>query len=143
MPIQTCAFLTPATPQGVYANLTIQLARQLDINSLRVWGAIYGLITLILWSLVFTRTLSLTYNGVIFESPCIEEINLALHVPPHLRHTQDRHEPQEASDKKAVRVEVFGDGKGRNEKDSQESREEEEREMEEAQSRERVRASSV
>ena len=110
MPTQTCAFLTPAIPQGVYANLTIQLARQLDINSLRVWGAIYGLITLILWSLVFTRTLSLTYNGVIFESPCIEEINLALHVQPHLRHTQDRHEPQEAADKKAVRVEVFQHG---------------------------------
>ena len=61
----------------MYANLTIQLSHTLGINSLRVWGAIYAAITLLVWSLVFVRTLSLTHNGQIFESPCIEEIDMA------------------------------------------------------------------
>lgn len=63
--------------QGVYANLTIELYRILDINSLRVWGAIYSGITLALWTVVFLRTLTLLRSSVIFESPCIEEIDMA------------------------------------------------------------------
>ena len=63
--------------QGVYANLTIQLYTELDIGSLRVWGALYGAATLLVWSLVFLRTLSMLRAGQIFESPCIEEADLA------------------------------------------------------------------
>lgn len=61
----------------MYANLTIQLSRELDITSLRVWGAIYSLATLVLWCAVFARTLSLLPYGYIFESPCIEEIDIS------------------------------------------------------------------
>ncbi|KAI0088030.1 voltage-dependent anion channel-domain-containing protein [Irpex rosettiformis] len=63
-------------PNGVYANLTLQLAKELDIKSLRVYGAIHAAATLILWSLVFTRTLTLLHHGRIFDSPCIEEIDM-------------------------------------------------------------------
>ena len=69
--------------QGVYANLTIQLYRELDINSLRVWGAIYSGVTLFLWLVVFLRTLTMVRNGVIFESPCIEEIDMARGMEKH------------------------------------------------------------
>ena len=44
---------------------------------MRVWGAIYGAVTLVIWSLVFLRTLTMLRNGQIFESPCIEEIDMA------------------------------------------------------------------
>lgn len=64
-------------PQGVYANLTIQLYREFDINSLRIWGAIYAVVVLVLWAIVFLRTLMMLRNGAIFESPCIEEVDLA------------------------------------------------------------------
>lgn len=66
-----------ASLQGVYANLTIQLYRELDINSLRVWGSIYAAVTLVVWSLVFVKTMLMLRNGEIFESPCIEEIDMA------------------------------------------------------------------
>ncbi|KAI0341913.1 hypothetical protein BDW22DRAFT_1357999 [Trametopsis cervina] len=63
-------------PNGVYANLTLRLALELDITCLRIWGAIWAPITLLVWSLVFTRTLTLLRYGRIFESPCIEEVDM-------------------------------------------------------------------
>ncbi|GJE94970.1 sulfite efflux pump SSU1 [Phanerochaete sordida] len=63
-------------PNGVYANLSIQLSRELDITSIRVWGAIYALLTLIVWAAVFLKTVSMLRKGQIFESPCIEEIDM-------------------------------------------------------------------
>ncbi|EKM54271.1 uncharacterized protein PHACADRAFT_174783 [Phanerochaete carnosa HHB-10118-sp] len=64
-------------PNGVYANVTIQLYRELDINSMRVWGAIYSLVVLIVWAAVFVKTLTMLRSGEIFESPCIEEIDMS------------------------------------------------------------------
>ncbi|CDO69364.1 hypothetical protein BN946_scf184961.g6 [Trametes cinnabarina] len=64
-------------PNGVYANLTIQLYRTVDSPFFRVWGTIYSIATLILWTLVFLRTLSLVRNGAIFESPCLEDFDLS------------------------------------------------------------------
>ncbi|KAI8972220.1 voltage-dependent anion channel [Trametes punicea] len=64
-------------PNGVYANLTIQLYRTIDAPFFRVWGAVYSIVTLILWTLVFLRTLSLVHNGAIFESPCLEDFDMA------------------------------------------------------------------
>ncbi|KAI0769776.1 voltage-dependent anion channel [Trametes elegans] len=64
-------------PNGVYATLTIQLYWTLDSGFFRVWGAIYALATLILWSVVFVRTLTLVHNGAIFESPCLEDFNMS------------------------------------------------------------------
>lgn len=63
-------------PNGVYANLSIQLSRELDITSMRIWGSIYALLTLILWTAVFVKTVVMLRNGQIFESPCIEEIDM-------------------------------------------------------------------
>ncbi len=59
----------PFTAQGVYANLTIQLYRTIDSPFFRVWGAIYALGTLLLWTMVLVRTLTLVRNGAIFYSP--------------------------------------------------------------------------
>ncbi|KAH9054058.1 voltage-dependent anion channel-domain-containing protein [Lactarius deliciosus] len=39
---------------GVYANLTIALAQVLDAAFFRVWGAIYAVVTLLLWIVVFS-----------------------------------------------------------------------------------------
>ena len=57
----------------MYANLTVQLYRTLDSQFFRIWGAIYSVATLALWTAVFVRTLTLVNHGVIFESPCLEE----------------------------------------------------------------------
>ncbi|KAI0675138.1 voltage-dependent anion channel [Trametes maxima] len=64
-------------PNGVYANLTIQLYRTIDAPFFRVWGAIYSIVTLILWAAVFVRTCSLVHNGAIFQSPCLEDFDMA------------------------------------------------------------------
>lgn len=63
-------------PNGVYANLTIQLHNELDIYSFRIWGAIYGVVTLLLWTFVFSSTVIMLRNGKIFEAPCIEEFEM-------------------------------------------------------------------
>ncbi|KAI0355634.1 hypothetical protein OH77DRAFT_300642 [Trametes cingulata] len=63
-------------PNGVYANLTIQLYRTIDSSFFRVWGAIYSIATLILWTMVFVRTLTLVRNGAIFVSPCLEDFDM-------------------------------------------------------------------
>ncbi|KAL5523957.1 hypothetical protein ACEPAG_8130 [Sanghuangporus baumii] len=58
-------------PNGVYANLTIQLARTLDAQILRVWGAIYAGATFALWCFAMWRTLPSVWDGAIFEAPCL------------------------------------------------------------------------
>ncbi|OBZ68275.1 Sulfite efflux pump SSU1 [Grifola frondosa] len=52
-------------PNGVYANLTIQLYRTFDAEFFRVWGAIYSVATLILWIVVFSRTIALRNASLI------------------------------------------------------------------------------
>ncbi|KAI0630203.1 voltage-dependent anion channel [Trametes polyzona] len=64
-------------PNGVYANLTIQLYRTVDSSFFRVWGAIYSIATALLWAFVFVRTLMLVPSGAIFVSPCLENIDMA------------------------------------------------------------------
>ncbi|CAA7263168.1 unnamed protein product [Cyclocybe aegerita] len=44
-------------PNGVYANLTIQLADKFDSSAFRVYGAIYAVATLIIWTSIFLRSL--------------------------------------------------------------------------------------
>ena len=61
----------------MYANLTIQLSRTLDSRFFRVWGAVYAVGTLLLWTAVFVRTLSMVHNGRIFESPCLEDHDMS------------------------------------------------------------------
>ncbi|KAI5120976.1 hypothetical protein M0805_006648 [Coniferiporia weirii] len=58
-------------PNGVYANLTIQLAGTIDSRILRVWGSIYACFTLLLWTFAVFLTLPGVWDGSIFESPCI------------------------------------------------------------------------
>jgi len=62
-------------PNGVYANLTIELYKTLDSSFFRVLGATYSVATLILWIGVFTRTVMLVYNRRIFEAPCLEDMD--------------------------------------------------------------------
>ncbi|KAI9443569.1 voltage-dependent anion channel [Lactarius indigo] len=56
-------------PNGVYANLTIALAQVLDAGFFRVWGAVYAVLTLLLWIVVFSRTVVRVHNGRIFDVP--------------------------------------------------------------------------
>lgn len=44
-------------PNGVYANLTIQLATIFGSNAFRVWGSIYAVATFILWASIVLRSL--------------------------------------------------------------------------------------
>ncbi|KAJ3724471.1 voltage-dependent anion channel [Lentinula raphanica] len=63
-------------PNGVYANLTIALGSTFDSPFFRIWGAIYSVFTLLLWSFVALKTVQLVYNRSIFEAPCLQELNL-------------------------------------------------------------------
>lgn len=63
-------------PNGVYANLTIQLYLTLDSPFFRVWGAIYSVATMLLWLFVFAKTLAFVRRGAIFEAPCLDEIDM-------------------------------------------------------------------
>jgi hypothetical protein len=56
----------------VYANLTISLYQVFDASFFRVWGAIYAVMTLLLWTVVFCRT-AILVNGRIFDAPCLQE----------------------------------------------------------------------
>ncbi|KAI5120292.1 hypothetical protein M0805_005798 [Coniferiporia weirii] len=58
-------------PNGVYANLTIQLGDTIDSRILRVWGAIYAVFTFGLWLFAMYRTLPSVWDGSIFEAPCL------------------------------------------------------------------------
>ncbi|TCD64157.1 transporter [Steccherinum ochraceum] len=64
-------------PNGVYANLTIELFYILDSPFFRIWGVITAGTTLVLWSGVFILTLKFVRKGAIFEAPCLEEIDMA------------------------------------------------------------------
>jgi tellurite resistance protein TehA-like permease len=61
--------------QGVYANLTINLATAFDSRFFRVFGAIYAIGTFILWVFITTRTLAMVYDRTIFEA--LENIDVA------------------------------------------------------------------
>lgn len=63
-------------PNGVYANLTVELYVTLDSSFFRVYGAIYSLVTLLLWTAVTIRTVMLVRNQRIFEAPCLEDMDL-------------------------------------------------------------------
>jgi hypothetical protein len=56
----------------VYANLTIALSQVFDASCFRVWGSIYAVMTLLLYSVVFCRT-AILINGRIFDAPCLQE----------------------------------------------------------------------
>ncbi|KAH8119498.1 voltage-dependent anion channel [Phellopilus nigrolimitatus] len=58
-------------PNGVYANLTIQLAGTIDCRVLRIWGSICACFTLALWIFAVCYTLPAVWDGSIFESPCL------------------------------------------------------------------------
>lgn len=57
----------------MYANLTVNLYQTLDVSFFRVWGAIWSTFTILLWMVVFYRTVALVPSGKIFDAPCIEE----------------------------------------------------------------------
>jgi len=61
----------------VYANLTIALAQVLDAAFFRVWGAIYAVMTLLLWIVVFSRTVVLVPNGRIFDAPGLQKADVS------------------------------------------------------------------
>ncbi|KAH7923732.1 hypothetical protein BV22DRAFT_1014841 [Leucogyrophana mollusca] len=63
------SFWSMIFPNGVYANLTIQLYRTFDSHFFRVWGAIYGAATLVLWICIAVPTARLVPSGVIFDAP--------------------------------------------------------------------------
>jgi len=60
-------------PNGVYANLTLQLASTLDSSFFRVWGTIYAGFTLLLWTYAVMRTVPSVWNGEIFQAPCLDD----------------------------------------------------------------------
>jgi len=65
-------------PNGVYANLTIELYKELDSSFFRILGAAYSVATLILWISVSARTIMLVRNQRIFEAPCLEDMDSLL-----------------------------------------------------------------
>lgn len=64
--------------QGVYANLTINLADTFDSTFFRVFGAIYAIGTLILWTFIATRTVIKVYDRTIFEA--LEDLRTVLEI---------------------------------------------------------------
>ena len=72
----------PTHAQGVYANLTIALAHVLEAPFLRVWGAIYAVVTLFLWIVVFSRTVVMVPNGRIFDAPCLQKVDVSAMATP-------------------------------------------------------------
>ncbi|KLO19523.1 hypothetical protein SCHPADRAFT_924438 [Schizopora paradoxa] len=77
-------------PNGVYANLTIQLGLSIDSGVLKVWGAIYAIFTFALWIFAFGRTLPSVWDGSIFEAPCIGEADMIMprkHTPSTVEST--------------------------------------------------------
>ena len=70
---------------------------------MRVWGAIYGAVTLVIWSLVFLRTLTMLRNGQIFESPCIEELDIG--------NANAKKAAESEKDKQRVNVTVYEDAR--------------------------------
>lgn len=58
-------------PNGVYANLTIQLGTSVDSHVLKVWGSVYAVFTFGLWVFAMGKTLPSVWDGSIFEAPCL------------------------------------------------------------------------
>ena len=56
----------------MYANLTIQLGDTIDSTILRVWGSLYAVFTLCLWTYAIVKTMPSVWDGSIFEAPCLE-----------------------------------------------------------------------
>ncbi|GLB37103.1 putative voltage-dependent anion channel [Lyophyllum shimeji] len=54
-------------PNGVFANLTINLSIAFDSNFFRILGSIYSIATFLVWVFVATRTVALVYDRSIFE----------------------------------------------------------------------------
>jgi tellurite resistance protein TehA-like permease len=48
------------------------LYQVLDVPFFRVWGAIYSVFTVLMWIIIFYRTVALVPNGRIFEAPSLE-----------------------------------------------------------------------
>ena len=77
----TITFWGMIFPNGVYANLTLQLAATLGssgsgsdeqgLGVLKVWGAVYAAATFALWLFAMWRTLPSVWDGSIFEAPCL------------------------------------------------------------------------
>ncbi|KAK7472540.1 Plasma membrane sulfite pump involved in sulfite metabolism [Stygiomarasmius scandens] len=63
-------------PNGVYANLTINLAGTFDSSFFRILGSTYAVATLVLWTFVAIRTVILAHRRTIFEAPCLEDVDL-------------------------------------------------------------------
>ncbi|KAI1786160.1 voltage-dependent anion channel-domain-containing protein [Ganoderma leucocontextum] len=70
------AFWSLLFPNGVYANLTIELYQATEGAFFRVWGTIYAGATLLVWVWVFVRTCTLVYNGAMFRAPCIDDVDI-------------------------------------------------------------------
>ncbi|TFY74731.1 hypothetical protein EWM64_g9281 [Hericium alpestre] len=88
-------------PIGVYATLTINIYRQLDAGFFRVYGAIVATTTLVLWLFVVGRTLALLRGGVIFELPCLEDIDIGqrrLFRRRDIEAVKDKSQPEEKND---------------------------------------------
>ena len=56
----------------MYANLTIQLGDTIDSTILRIWGSIYAVFTLCLWTYAIIKTVPSIWDGSIFEAPCLD-----------------------------------------------------------------------
>jgi hypothetical protein len=59
----------------VYANLTVTIYQVLGVSFFRVWGAIYSAFTILLWVVIFYRTVVLVPHGRIFDAPCLEDVD--------------------------------------------------------------------
>ncbi|KAG6837697.1 hypothetical protein H0H93_003499 [Arthromyces matolae] len=55
-------------PNGVFANLTINLSKIFDSAFFRVLGSIYAVLTLLVWIFVATRTVQVVYDRSIFQA---------------------------------------------------------------------------
>ena len=77
--------------QGVYANLTINLADTFDSTFFRVFGAIYAIGTLILWTFIATRTVIKVYDRTIFEA--LEDLRTVLEIQSNGTEPKESHSP--------------------------------------------------
>ncbi|KAG6812603.1 hypothetical protein H0H92_001954 [Tricholoma furcatifolium] len=60
-------------PNAVFANLTINLSNTFDSPFLRIIGAIYAVVTFIVWIYVACRTVLVVYDRTIFENELDED----------------------------------------------------------------------
>jgi tellurite resistance protein TehA-like permease len=60
-------------PNGVYALCSIELGQVLDSKFFRIFGAIYAIVTLILWIGLMGKTIAAVWTGQVFEAQCLED----------------------------------------------------------------------